>query len=127
FPTPVPSVYVGCPIFFLEALVVLVAIHQAVSLLPSGGCLAIYTDNFNAVSLFNTLAALPEYNWLLLSAVDTLLDRDLDLRVFYIPGKENVVADHLSRGRISDALSISPGLVVLVFEPPRDALGVARK
>ena len=112
-------------IFFLEALAVLAAIKQAASILPHGARLAIFTDNFNTVGMFNTLAALPQLNWLLLSAVDTLLAHDLDFRVFHIPGHENVVADHLSRGRLAEAVASAPGLCVHTFEPPRDTLGAA--
>lgn len=80
--------------------------------------MAVYTDNFNSVSMFNTLAALPRYNWILLSAADTLIAHDLDFRVFYILGRENLVADHLSRSHVSDAVALVPGLRVSVFTPP---------
>ena len=112
-------------IFFLEALAVLAAIQKAASLLPHGARIAIFTDNSNTVGMFNTLAALPKLNWLLLSAVDVLLAHDLDFRVFHIPGHRNVVADHLSRGRFAEAVASAPGLRVHSFEPPRDALGAA--
>lgn len=125
FTAPIPSYCQDCPIFFIEALVVLAAIQHATHWLSRGGRLAIFTDNFNSVSMFNTLSALPRYNWLLLSAVDTLLSHDIDFRVFYVPGKDNVVADHLSRGRVAEALTISPALVISPFKPPRDSLGVA--
>ncbi|KAI5997239.1 hypothetical protein F5J12DRAFT_906972 [Pisolithus orientalis] len=107
------------------ALVVLAVIQYAIHFLPHGGCMAVYTDNFNSMSMFNTLAALPHYNWILLSAIDTLLTHDLDFCVFYIPGQENVIADHLSHGHVSDAVALSLKLSVLGFTPPQDALGVA--
>ncbi|KAI6153030.1 hypothetical protein BKA82DRAFT_3970091, partial [Pisolithus tinctorius] len=120
----IPASYSSHPIFFLEALVVLAAIQYGIRFVPYGGRMAVYTDNFNSVSMFNTLAALPRYNWILLSAIDILLAHGLDFRVFYIPGKENVVADHLSRGHVPDAVALSRNLIVSVFTPPRDSLGV---
>lgn len=112
-------------IFFLEALAVLAAIRQVASIVPCGACIADFTDNFNTMGMFNMLAALPKLNWLLLSAVDILLVHDLDLCVFHVPGHENIVADHLSRGRFAEAVASAPGLCVHTFEPPRDALGAA--
>ena len=75
--------------------------------------------------MFNMLVALPQLNWLLLSAVDTLLAHDLDFHVFHIPGHENVVADHLSRGCLAEAVASAPGLCIHTFEPPQDTLGAA--
>lgn len=112
------------PIFFLEALAVLAAIQKAASILLHGAHIAIFTDNSNTVGMFNTLAALPKLNWLLLSAVDVLLAHNLDFRVFHIPGHRNVVADHLSHGHFAEAVALVPGLHVHSFEPPCDMLGV---
>ncbi|KIN94155.1 hypothetical protein M404DRAFT_81855, partial [Pisolithus tinctorius Marx 270] len=123
YTSSVPTSYHSHPIFFLEALVVLAMIQHAICFLPHGGCMVIYTDNFNSMSMFNTLAALPHYNWILLSAVDTLLAHDLDFHVFYIPGQENIITDHLSHGHVSDAVALSLNLSVSGFTPPQDALG----
>jgi len=125
FTAPIPSNCQDCPIFFIEALVVLAAIQHATHWLSHGGHLAIFTDNFNSVSMFNMLLALPCYNWLLLSAVDTLLSHDIDFWVFYVLEKDNVVADHLSHGCVSEALTISLASVISSFKPPWDLLGVA--
>jgi hypothetical protein len=32
--------------------------------------LAVFTDNLNTVAMFNTLVALPPYNWMLISVID---------------------------------------------------------
>ena len=61
-----------------------------------------------------------------MAAVDTLLAQDLDFRVFHVLGHRNVVADHLSRGRITEAITSAPGLTVHTFEPPRDAMGASQ-
>ena len=124
FTAPVPSYCWSSPIFYVEALVVLVTLQHAPCWLSRGGCLAIFTDNYNSVSMFNMLSVLPRYNWILLSAVDTLLAHNIDFRVFYVPGKDNIVADHLSRGCVADALTVSLTLVVSTFQPPWDLLGV---
>ncbi|KIM64557.1 hypothetical protein SCLCIDRAFT_114731 [Scleroderma citrinum Foug A] len=118
FMCSIPSVYEAKPIFFLEALTVLAAIQLASSHVSSGGHLAIFTDNFNSVAMFNTLSALPAYNWILLTAVDVLLTCDLDFCVFYVPGSVNILADHLSRGRVADALQLSPSMTISTLTPP---------
>jgi hypothetical protein len=59
--------------------------------------LAVFTDNANTVAMFNTLAALPPYNWLLMLSMDIVLDGYIDRRVFHVPGVHNTVTNHLSR------------------------------
>jgi len=114
-------------IFYFEALAVTAAILEAVHRLPPNHRLAVFTDNLNTVSMFTSLAALPPYNWLLMVAVDAIIDARIDFRVFYIPGVDNVVADHLSRWRTTEVHFASPGLSVYSFLPPRNALGAAKK
>ncbi|KIM50622.1 hypothetical protein SCLCIDRAFT_34119 [Scleroderma citrinum Foug A] len=67
--------------------------QHATHWLSRGGCLAIYTDIFNCVDVQHSLR-------------------------FPVPGKDDIVADHLSRGRIADALALSPALAVSSFQPP---------
>ena len=110
-------------IFYFEALAVTSAILDASRCIPPDGRLAVFSDNLNTVSMFNSLAALPPYNRLLLLAVDALLRAQIDFRVFFVPGEENFVADALSRGRNDDAIAESPGLHISSFLPPRDTLG----
>ena len=114
-------------IFYFEALAVTSAILDAVHRLPTDGRIAVFTDNLNTVSMFNSLAALPPYNWLLMVSVDAIINSHVDFRVFYVPGVNNVVADHLSRWRNAEAEAIAPGLSVQFFEPPRNALGAIKK
>jgi len=110
-------------IFYFEALAVTSAILDASCRIPPDGRLAVFSDNLNTVSMFNSLAALPPYNRLLLLAVDALLRAQIDFRVFFVPGEENFVADALSRGRNDDAIAESPELHISSFLPPRDTLG----
>jgi hypothetical protein len=114
-------------IFFFEALAVTSAIIDAVRRMEPHGRLAIFTDNSNTVAMFNTLAALPPYNWMLMLAMDVVLGRSIDLRVFHVPGVHNTVADHLSRWKNDEARKASPGLVISSFQPPRNALGASKK
>ena len=114
-------------IFFFEALTVVAAIREAANHLERGGRLAIFSDNLNTVQMFNSLAALPPMNWLLLFSVDLVLGRDIDFRVFHVSGSKNVVADHLSRLKTRDALEAAPGLIIHPFQPPRNALGASQK
>jgi hypothetical protein len=114
-------------IFFYEALCVASAIHDAVTRLPTNGRLAVYTDSLNSVYMFNSLAGEPGFNRILMDIVEVILAFDVDFRVFHVSGKNNIVADHLSRWRVNEAVRASPGLRVLPFQPPRNALGAAEK
>jgi hypothetical protein len=114
-------------IFYFEALTVTAALLDAVSRLRPGGRVAVFTDNLNSVSMFNSLAALPPYNWLLMSSVDAILSSQVDFRVFFVPGVDNVVADRLSRWKNEEAYAASPGLLIQSFLPPRNALGASEK
>ncbi|KAG2042887.1 hypothetical protein BDR03DRAFT_852829 [Suillus americanus] len=83
-------------IFFFEALAVCSAVHAIPNMLESPSRMIIYMDNSNTVAMFNLLRAHPPYNSILLAAVDVLLEYKVDLRVEFIPGSENGVADALS-------------------------------
>ncbi|KIY48006.1 hypothetical protein FISHEDRAFT_27454, partial [Fistulina hepatica ATCC 64428] len=105
-------------IFYFEALaVVSVIVHSlSQSLLPHH--LLVWTDNTNTVDIFNLLHTLPPYNLLLITTVDNLLCTDCELRVLHMLGKQNRVADVLSRFQNDLAECISPGLCILSFIPP---------
>jgi hypothetical protein len=113
-------------IFFFEALAVCAAVHLASGRLRTPKKLVIYTDNTNTLSIFNTLRALPPYNPILKSAVSVLLDNSIDLRVVFIPGVKNIMADALSRFNNKLAYEICPYLEILVLETPRNAMGVSK-
>ncbi|KAJ7065763.1 hypothetical protein C8F01DRAFT_982327 [Mycena amicta] len=124
FHSLVPSDPPSGTIFFFEALCVLSALRWYCSSVLARTTkatrfrLTIYTDNQNTVHIFNTLRATPVYNRLLRAAVDDLTRYNVDLRVLHIPGKDNFVADAISRNRFDDARRFAPGLVICPFAPP---------
>jgi hypothetical protein len=83
-------------IFYFKALAVTGVLLDSISHLQPNQRVAIFMDNSNTVSMFNLLAALPLYNWLLMAVVDAILAAQIDFRVFFISGMDNVIADHLS-------------------------------
>lgn len=117
---PLPSSPPTNTIYYFESFIVVCAILW-VSTWPIHAQpkrLAIYSDNSNTVAMFNTLRALPAYNSLLMLAVDTLIQHNIDLRVSYIPGELNTAADHLSRLQFDKLLSSFPGIKISKFAPP---------
>ncbi|KAL4252527.1 hypothetical protein AB1N83_014297 [Pleurotus pulmonarius] len=84
-------------IFFFEALAVLSALQWAASLTHRPKRLAIYSDSMNTVQIFDSMRADKPYNAILFAACDILIASNIDLRVYHIPGSENIVADALSR------------------------------
>ena len=113
-------------IFYFEALTVVSAIYWAAHNLPLQPCsrLAIYTDNSNMVDMFNTLRTQPLYNPLLITVVEILLLSKTHLRVFHVPGDENIVADGLSCSCYDSVFRLVPTLQIYNFIPPRLTLGV---
>ncbi|KAJ3488344.1 hypothetical protein NLJ89_g11627 [Agrocybe chaxingu] len=112
-----PSATLTSLISFYEALCVLSALREAHYRSPLKSRFVIYTDNFNAVSIFNSLQALPDYNCIIKAAVDILSNGDHDLRVLHIPGEQNQVADALSHCRFLHALHLVPQLSISMFQP----------
>jgi hypothetical protein len=111
-------------IVYLEGIAVLCALSCASSLPHRPHIrIAIFTDNFDIVDIFNSLKASPVYNPIIMTASDILLSSAINLRVFHIPGQLNVVADALSRFHNSVALSYEPDLQISLFQPPRVTLG----
>jgi hypothetical protein len=112
-------------IFFYEAL----AVYSAFRLGAKYGCdrMAIYSDNTNTVDMFSSLRAQPTYNSILMASVDFALSTSISTKVYFIPGSQNVIADHLSRFQNREALQLAPKLRIQVFQPPRDAMGAAKK
>jgi hypothetical protein len=108
-------------------LAVTAAILDAVHRLPADGCIAVFTDNLNTVSMFNSLAVFLPYNWLLMVSVDAIDDSRVDFRVSYVPEVDNIVADLFSCWRNAEAESTAPGLSVRPFEPPQNTLGAIKK
>ncbi|KAL6309119.1 hypothetical protein BKA93DRAFT_815012 [Sparassis latifolia] len=106
-------------IFWFEALAACSAVHYvAYNVNYPVKRLVVFSDNTNTVALFNTFHALLAYNLIIKSVVNALLAEDLQLRVGHISGKENIIADALSRGQLDE---------ILKFSPPRDTLGGVKK
>jgi hypothetical protein len=120
-------------IFFLEALCVCWAVHIAHRRRLQGN-IAIFTDNENAVALFNRLySSFPVYNPILMSTVDILALKDFRIQVLTIPGDENIVADALSRSHLRFLAQHFPEIELSSVEqlpalpsPPRTSLGFAQ-
>jgi hypothetical protein len=54
------------------------------------------------------------YNTLLKVAVDIIIQHDIDLRVYHIPGEFNTIADALSRKNFTT----TPMILVSTYAPP---------
>lgn len=125
----IPDKLLGKIIFYYEALCVLCALLKSDVIVPGAIRVVLYTDSFNTVQIFNSMAALPEYNEILKAAVNHILRNttgsvipsQVDLRVVHIPGKKNVVADALSRGLYHVAIDKVPSLRIHDFSPPQNA------
>ncbi|TFY52988.1 hypothetical protein EVJ58_g9702 [Rhodofomes roseus] len=119
-------------IFFFEALAVCCAMHCIVQWRRDTGCLqlrrfGVYSDNSNSVNIFDSLRAKPAYNSILRSAVDLCISESFQFRVQHIPGKDNVIADALSRRQFDLVQELVPDVNITTFQPPRDALGAIKK
>ncbi|EJD33090.1 hypothetical protein AURDEDRAFT_77217 [Auricularia subglabra TFB-10046 SS5] len=110
-------------IFFFEALAVCSALQWASSLPSPPRKLLIYTDNDNTVVMNNTFKCKRPYNPILLCTADILISTGIQLRVLHIAGKDNIIADALSRWMNDKACAHAPGLQIFPFIPPRAALG----
>ena len=113
-------------IFYFEALAVCSAILLARSFQKTSH-LIVYTNSTNTFNIFTSLAAKPVYNKILMCSIDMLLEDDLDLRIFHIPGHDNLIADPLSRYKNRLATILSPRLIISTFTPPQDAMGAPKK
>lgn len=105
-------------IFYLEVLCVCAALLHILANIPRGGRIAVFTDNINMVQIFNSLATLSSFNWMLMSVVDEVLSKDVDFHVLHVPGVHNVIADLLSHFRNDEALALEPQLSIQMFQPP---------
>ncbi|KIJ60964.1 hypothetical protein HYDPIDRAFT_97649, partial [Hydnomerulius pinastri MD-312] len=76
---------------------------------------------------FTGYPSTPEYNSILISAIDVLIKYSINLHVLFVPGHENSVVDALSRFQNDRVQVLSPRLQIYKSEPPRDALGVSKK
>jgi hypothetical protein len=111
-------------ILFYESLAVLSALAHVITHFGRPRMrLAVLTDSFGTVEMFNSLRAKPAVNSILLTAASLLISSGLQFRVFHTRGQDNVVADALSRFRNDIAYRCIPNLVIFDFQPPRLTLG----
>ena len=67
----------------------------------------------------------PTYNSILICSVDFTLNTSIATN--FIPGKQNVIADHLSRFQNAEVLRLAPQLDIQSFKPSQDAMEAAKK
>ena len=72
------------------------------------------------VNMFNILCAQPLYNPLLITIIEILLLSKTHLRVFHVPGDENIVVDRLSHSCYDSVFHLVP---TYNFIPPQLTLG----
>ncbi|KAG2109720.1 uncharacterized protein F5147DRAFT_525650, partial [Suillus discolor] len=120
--SPLPDFTSTDTIYFMEALAVCSAIHAIQNMPEVPPRMLVYTDNTNVVAMFNTLRAEPQYNSILISAMDVLMEHDVDLRVEHVSGRTNIIADALSRFQNECVLRSAPNVQIFDFKPPRNAL-----
>ena len=104
---------------FFKALAICSVFHQFVNILWNldHHRLVIYSDSTNSVDIFNYLWAINPYNCILISAVNVVLDHDIDFWVLHIHGVDNPIADALSCFNNNLAVSLCPGSVIQTFKP----------
>lgn len=120
-------------IFYWEALTILAALQWLVTSPSCRGSaeqpyrFTFCSDSSNTVNMFNSLRALPNYNPILIAAVDILLEFHINLCVVHILGHENVVANALSHFDFNAVRVLHPDITILPLETPRLTLGAEKK
>jgi hypothetical protein len=94
YQSPLPLNAPKDTIFFFEALTMCSAIILAQSFCKTTQ-LIVYTDNSNTLNIFTSLAVKPVYNRILMSLINILIEDQIDLQVYHIPGKDNLITDPL--------------------------------
>ena len=61
-----------------------------------------------------------------MSWVDFTLSTSITTKVYFVPGTQNIIANHLSHFQNQDALRLVPNLCIQNFQPPQDAMGPAK-
>ena len=77
--------------------------------------------------MFASLHGKLVYNSILMASVDLSIDTSITIKVYYVSGKQNIVADYLSRFLNAKALQLVPNLIIQDFQPSRNTLGAIQK
>ena len=77
--------------------------------------------------MYLSLRAQPTYNSILMSWVDFTLSTSITTKVYFVPGTQNIIANHLSHFQNQDTLRLVPNLCIQNFQPPQDVMGPAKK
>lgn len=110
-----PPMPISCDIYFLESFAILCQILWATRLTPKPKRLIIYSDNTNAVAMFNSLRGEGMNNGILILASELLMSSGIDLRVLWLRGSSNPIADALSRFKFE---LLPTHISVTEFKPP---------
>ena len=105
-------------IFLNEAIAILAAIHWSTLLHPTPHRLAIHTNSSNSFNIFNSLCASDPYNSILMSTALIRIDYGIDLRIFFIEGKQNTIADALSHHSFDFICNLVLNVSIRHFMPP---------
>src|SRR5258707_15842553 len=105
-------------IFLNEVIAILAAIHWSASLHPPPRCLEIHTNSSNSFNIFNSLCTSDPYNAILMSATSIWIDHGINLQVFFIEGKQNIIADALSHCSFDLVHKLVPDASIRQFTPP---------
>jgi hypothetical protein len=81
-------------IFFFEALAVVSVVDAVTRLTSVPARLLVFSDNTNTVDIFHSLRCLPPYNGLLKYTVSLLVKYNISLRVVFVAGVANNIADN---------------------------------
>ena len=112
-------------IFFYKALAICSTFHLGAEYACDH--IAVYSDNTNTVDMFASLCAKPTYNPILISTIDLAINHSIATRVYYVPGKQNIIANCLSCFQNTRALLLALKLCICIFQPPQDVMGAFKK
>ena len=112
-------------IFFYKALAICSTFHLGAEYACDH--IAVYSDNTNTVDMFASLCAKPTYNPILISTIDLAINHSIATRVYYVPGKQNIIANCLSCFQNTRALLLALKLYICIFQPPQNVMGAFKK
>ena len=79
------------------------------------------------MDMFASLCAKPAYNSILMSAIDFDINKAIVSKVYFVPGKQNIIANYLSRFQNAKVLQLAHKMQINSFQPPQDVMGTFKK